>query len=418
MKKKFISISLLSALIFSGCTNGVSKESVNLMDGIKGGDVSPIEIEEFKDDKVNKQEEITNLGLELLRENYEEENILLSPLSIVSALGMVTNGARENTLLEMEEVLGSDIEGVNKYLSSYRSYLPSAEGSEVSLANSIWFKDKEGLEIEEDFLITNKNFYDAEIYKAAFDSGTKDDINAWVDEKTDGMIESLLDKDIPKDAIMYLINALAFDAEWKDIYEETSIYEDYFITENKEEQKVEFMTSSEYSYLENDKLTGFIKPYKDEKYGFVALLPKEGLSIKEVLDNLGGQEINKMLENKVDEKVYTRTPKFSVEYEVLLNESLERLGMRDAFDIEEADFKDLGTSIEGNICISRVIHKTKIDLDERGTKAGAVTAVEMIEETAYEEDPKEVILNRPFIYMIVDMEENLPLFIGSLMNLD
>ena len=106
-----------------------------------------------------------------------------------------------------------------------------------------------------------------------------------------------------------------------------------------------------------------------------------------------------------------------MEYDILLNDSLQRLGMVDAFNGKKANFTDLGKSVDGNIYISRVIHKTKIDVDEKGTKAGAVTAVEMVTESAMIEEPKEVILNRPFFYMIIDTEQNLPLFIGSLMNI-
>ena len=111
-------------------------------------------------------------------------------------------------------------------------------------------------------------------------------------------------------------------------------------------------------------------------------------------------------------------PKFSVEYSSLLNDSLKQMGIVDAFDEENADFTALGKSEVGNIYISRVIHKTKIDVDEKGTKAGAVTAVEMETKSIMLEEPKEVILNRPFFYMIIDTEQNLPLFMGSLMDVD
>ena len=102
----------------------------------------------------------------------------------------------------------------------------------------------------------------------------------------------------------------------------------------------------------------------------------------------------------------------------MLNDSLQRLGMINAFDSEKADFSSMGKYADKNIYISRVIHKTKIEVDEKGTKAGAVTAAEMDTTSAPIEEPKEIILDRPFIYMIVDTEENLPLFIGSLMNVN
>ena len=416
MKKSVLTIILLLSLVFSACTASISKDSLNLMDDIQRSDLAPIDISKSNEQAANKKEAIMDFSLELFNENFEGENILISPLSIVSALGMVTNGAKDNTLVEMEEVLNSDIQGLNDYLKAYSSYLPSDEAYKVSLANSIWFKDEEGLTVNKDFLQINKDYYDADVYKAPFDENTKKDINAWVKDKTKGMIDTLLEGPIPEDAIMYLINALSFDAEWEKIYSNNQIHDGDFTLENNEIQVVEFMSSSEFSYLENDTVTGFTKPYKDNKYAFVALLPKDNISMSELLSTLDGETLMNLLENKTDGEAYTKIPKFSVEYDVLLNDSLERLGMVDAFNGEKANFTDLGQSVDGNIYISRVIHKTKIDVDEKGTKAGAVTAVEMVTESAMIEEPKEVILNRPFFYMIIDTEQNLPLFMGSLMN--
>lgn len=362
-------------------------------------------------------EGITDFSLNLFSEIFEGENILISPLSIVSALGMVTNGAKGNTLAQMEQVLNSDIQGLNDYLKAYTHYLPSSDKYKVNLANSIWFKDKDSLTVNENFLELNKEYYNASIYKTPFNERTKDDINNWVSDQTDGMIESLLDQAPPEDAIMYLINALSFDAEWNRIYEDSNVYDGQFTLENGEKQDAEFMSSSEFSYLENEKVTGFIKPYKDHKYAFVALLPKENVSMSDLVSSLEGKAIMSLIENETNTEVRAHIPKFSVTYDTLLNDALEKLGMEDAFSLKQADFTGLATSTDGNIFINCVIHKTKIDVDERGTKAGAVTGVEM-STTSMKEEPKEVILDRPFFYMIVDTEKNLPLFMGSLMSVE
>ncbi|NLC02839.1 MAG: serpin family protein, partial [Tissierellia bacterium] len=142
MKKSFLIIILLLSLVLSACTASISKDSLNLMDDIQGSNLSPIDISKSNKQVLNKKEAIMDFSLKLFNENFEGENILISPLSIVSALGMVTNGAKDNTLSEMEEVLNSDIQGLNDYLKAYSSYLPSDEAYKVSLANSIWFKDE------------------------------------------------------------------------------------------------------------------------------------------------------------------------------------------------------------------------------------------------------------------------------------
>ncbi|NLC67045.1 MAG: serpin [Clostridium sp.] len=418
MKKYIVTFILLFSFTLSSCGKSISKKAVNLMEDIPRSDLVPVEISSLNKDGGAKKEEITDFALKLLSENFEKENILISPLSIVSALAMVANGANNQTLSEMEKVLNSDIQELNDYLKAYKAYLPNNKKYEVSLANSIWFKDDKNLNVKEEFLNINKDYYDASVYKTPFDKKAKDDINAWVNLKTKGMIETLLAEPPSEDTIMYLINALSFDAEWEDIYHETQIYPGEFNVENGNKEPAEFMSSSEHIYLENENVTGFMKPYKDSKYAFVAMLPRENIQMADLLKSIEAKDILSLIENKKDNKVYTEIPKFSVDYSTMLNDSLQSLGIINAFDSEKADFTGIGKYNDKNIYISRVIHKTKIEVNEKGTKAGAVTAVEMDTTSAPIEEPKEVVLDRPFIYMIVDTEENLPLFIGSLMNVN
>ena len=161
-----------------------------------------------------------------------------------------------------------------------------------------------------------------------------------------------------------------------------------------------------------------MKPYKDRKYTFVALLPNEDIAMSDFLSSMNGVDLISLLENSQDEEVIVKTPKFSVEYEILLQESLKNLGMKDAFDYTKSDFSSLAKSEQGNIFISQVIHKTKIEVNEKGTKAGAATAVEVMTGSARPQEPKQVVLDRPFFYMIIDTEQHFPLFMGSLMSVE
>lgn len=398
----------------------ISNKSTNLMSDIKKNDIAPIIISDPNEQGSNKikNRQVTDFGLEIITENFENENILISPISIMSALGMVTNGANGNTLREMEDVLKSDIEELNDYLMAYKEYLPSSKKYQVSLANSIWFKDSESLTVNQEFLQVNKDYYDASIYKAPFNETTKADINNWVKVNTNNMIDSVLNEAPPEDAIMYLINALSFDAEWANIYEINQIQDGKFTLEDGQVQTTEFMSSSENNYIENEKFTGIIKPYKGNQYAFVALLPKENIFISDLINKLDGQTIINLVEESEHVEVNTKIPKFSLENEILLNQSLQDLGMKDAFSDGNADFTGLGISTVGNIAISKVLHKTIIEVDERGTKAGAVTSVEIGTTSAVPGEPKEVILNRPFIYLIIDTQQNFPLFMGTLMSIN
>ena len=362
-----------------------------------------------------------DFGVRLFKTSIEEgENTLISPLSVLYALAMTANGADGETLTQMEKVLGMDVDNLNSYMLAYLDLLPESKDYKMSLANSIWFKDDPNLAVEQSFLQTNADYYGAGAYKAAFDEGTRNDINSWVKEHTDGMIPEIIDE-IPDEAIMYLVNALAFDAKWADEYEEHQIRESRFTMEDGIRQDVDMMHSEEHTYLEDDMATGFIKYYKDRKYAFVAMLPNEGVSVSQYVDSLTGEHLRELLNNPQDLTVFASIPKFETEYDIEMSEVLQEMGMTDAFDWRVADFSRLGTyNVDGmNICINRVLHKTFISVSEQGTRAGAATAVEMVAEGAMEiVEFKEVVLDRPFVYMLIDCETNLPFFIGTMMNVN
>ena len=362
-----------------------------------------------------------DFGVRLFKTSIEEgENTLISPLSVLYALAMTANGADGETLAQMEQVLGMDVDNLNSYMLAYLELLPESKDYKMSLANSIWFKDDPNFAVEQSFLQTNADYYGAGAYKAAFDEGTRNDINNWVKEHTDGMIPEIIDE-IPDEAIMYLVNALAFDAKWVDEYEEHQIREGRFTMENGTRQDVDMMHSEEYTYLEDDLATGFIKYYKDRRYAFVAMLPNEGVTVSQYVDSLTGEHLRELLNNPQDLTVFASIPKFETEYDIEMSEVLQEMGMTDAFDWQVADFSRLGTyNVDGmNICISRVLHKTFISVSEQGTRAGAATAVEMVAEGAMEiVEFKEVVLDRPFVYMLIDCETNLPFFIGTMMNVN
>ena len=362
-----------------------------------------------------------DFGVRLFKTSMEEgENTLISPLSVLYALAMTANGADGETLAQMEQVLGMGVDNLNSYMLAYLDLLPETKDYKMSLANSIWFKDDPNFAVEQSFLQTNADYYGAGAYKAAFDEGTRNDINNWVKEHTDGMIPEIIDE-IPDEAIMYLVNALAFDAKWSDEYEEHQIREGRFTMEDGTRQDVDMMHSEEYAYLEDDLATGFMKFYKDRRYAFVSMLPNEGITVSEYVDSLTGEHLMDMLTNPQDVTVFAVLPKFETEYDIEMSEALQEMGMTDAFDWRVADFSRLGTyNVDGmNICISRVLHKTFISVSEQGTRAGAATAVEMVAEGAMEiVEFKEVVLDRPFVYMLIDCETNLPFFIGTMMNVN
>ncbi len=406
--RHLICLLLCTATLSTFCTGCDSTKisSKNLMD-----DVSPFTIISDESPPKELPAQMADFSLSLLRQigkTSPEENRLLSPVSIEMALSLTANGAKDETLHQMEEVLGSNLDRLNLSMDCYRQAL-SSEQPKVLLANSLWMKE-EGFSPNQDFLQTAADYYRPDIFSAPFDSSTVEDINHWVSDKTDGLITNTLDE-IPLDTVLYLINTLLFDAKWKEPYGEHQIAGEYFHKEDGEEIPIQLMYSEESRYLEHELATGFFKSYEGGEYAFGALLPREGMVLEELLEQLDGDTLQEILQNPLDTPVTAAVPKFSFDTSAELKEPLKALGITDAFSPENANLSGLGTA-DGNLYINRVLHKTHITVDEAGTRAGAVTAVEVTSEGAALEI-KSVILNRPFLFFIVHQKTGALLFLGT-----
>lgn len=403
---------IVMVLNLSGCTNEIN--ATDLMEDIVANKITA------SSDLSSQNDDVTDFAIRLFNASDSgNENTLISPLSVLYALSMTANGARAETLEQIESVLGISVEDLNLYLYSYMNSLPDNEKSKLSLANSVWFNEDKRFKVNQNFLQTNADYYSADIYKTPFNNETCDDINNWINQKTDGMITEVLDN-IPAEAIMYLINALAFEAEWESAYEKSQVKDGKFTNQSCKKTETEFMYNTEHRYLEDKNAKGFIKYYENRDYAFVAMLPNEGISVSEYMESLDGEALNNLLNNPIRTTVYTSIPKFETGFDVEMSKILKSMGMTDAFDQKSADFKNLGTSTDGNIYIYRVLHKTFISVAEKGTKAGAATIFEATDKSSSNETekPKQVYLDRPFVYMIVDCENNIPLFIGTMLNIE
>ena len=416
--KKRITAAVLSAVFmlsaFSGCS---SVKAENLTDKIKP---NPVPVYNQIDGEQTKA--VAEFSAQLLKQlSVEDKSVVYSPLSVLYALAMTANGADGQTLAQMEAVLGMEAEELNSYLHNVVNLLPSDVGYDFDIANSIWVKDDANkFVVKEEFLQTVKDYYLAQIFTAAFDKETLKDINNWVVQATNGQIQNILD-DIDSDAVMYLINALNFEAQWADVYEEFDVREGTFTHSDGTEQMAEFMYSEEHAYLSDENTTGVIKYYKGGKYGFVALMPDKDTDINSYIQSIDGEKITNLLANVQDKTVWTAIPKYENTFDIEMSDIFKTLGMTDAFDSAVADFSRMGTpQVEGeNLCINHIIHKAFIRVAEQGTQAGASTVVEMITEGAMlVEDPKEVYLDRPFVYMVIDTQNNLPLFMGTVCEIE
>ena len=359
---------------------------------------------------------IMEFGLSLLREGFSGGNSLISPVSLLLALGMTATGAEGQTREQMEAVLGMDVDALSACMHGYLASLPVRNSStsmgKLNAANSIWVR--EGVSVREPFLQSAVDSYDAQVYSAPFDRSTVSAVNAWVSRHTDGMIDRIL-SDLPDNSAMLLLNAVAFEAEWQTIYREGSVHDCTFTCEDGAERTVSMMYSDESRYLESPLAAGFLRPYLGGRYAFAAFLPDEGVTVSELLSSLDGQALYDLLSAPVDAEVNAGLPKFSYETAMDAKESLSALGMTNAFSADDADFS--GISRASGLFISRVLHKAYIAVNEKGTRAGAATAVDMgVTGTMLPEERKTVILDRPFVYLILDTKYTTPVFLGVLMD--
>ena len=367
---------------------------------------------------------MTDFAVRLFKNCFQYgENQLISPLSVISALGMAANGAQNETLKEMEDVLGVEHETLNHYLKAFVSNKYKTWENKFTIANSIWFDEGrlgKGT-VQRDFLQTNADYYEADLYELKFNRDAKDRINEWVSEKTDGKIPKMLEDDISDDTVMFLVNALSFDADWESPYSEKAVHEEKFITENGSERNAEFMYSREYAYIEDENTTGFVKYYNGRRYAFVALLPNEGIKMSDYVSSMDGQKIENLLKNIDESPVNTKTPKFNVDYSIELKDTLENMGMKLAFDQYKADFYGIAHPTPYPLYIGRVLHKTFFRIDEKGTSAGAATMIDVVFEGEISDietkEPYTVYLDRPFVYMLIDCKSNTPFFIGTAMDI-
>lgn len=358
------------------------------------------------------EDEIRNLNSFLWKlfsaELKEKSNSVFSPLSAFFALGMILNGAKGDTRKQIEETLGLSAFQTNKLASSLISQKGSFE--QLKAANSAWISQKfEGRMNPKYRKIIDKD-YQAEIKPAAFDESTVEEVNSWVSEKTDRMINQVTENFNNPEFVV--INALAFDGKWEDPYEKDDIRKRIFRNADGTKSKVWMMLSGEELYTETPTLKGFIKLYKGNNWAFAAFLPKDQLTLDEAVKKTGknlSEVIFSALKSASSVPVQTGLPQFDCSGELYLKENLESLGIVEAFR-KTADFSGI-ISPKVPLYISDLIQKVKIEVDAQGTRAAALSMV-MIPEGSFMRKSQEVICNQPFLYVVFNTETFLPAFIG------
>jgi len=342
-----------------------------------------------------------------------EQNILISPLSISTALSMTYQGAGATTKEAMTGVLGyTGIEDA-KLNESYQNLIPYLIGLdekvELNISNSLWVR--EGEKIKQDFLTATMDSFNASVTPLDFGkANAADQINQWVSEATNKKIDKIISSPIPSDVIMYLINAIYFKGDWTEQFDSKDTVKTQFRAGNGSPNEVMMMSrTGKVEYGKGDDSEAVRLPYGSGKVAMYCILPEKDQTINDFIATLDAARWKGIKESIAErDEVNLQMPRFKLEYGIKnLNDSLTALGMGEAFT-DKADFSGIGD----NVCISRVLHKAIIEVNEEGSEAAAATAVEMKLTSAAE--PLAFIADRPFLFVIADDQTGTILFMGKL----
>ena len=356
-------------------------------------------------------------GFELFREVLnlsEEDNLMISPLSVSYALGMTYNGAAGTTLEAFNNVLHfGDLttEEVNESYKDLMGQLIHLDNQvEFSIANSIWYRL--GFQVLPEFIDANKDYFDAAVKEIDFtDPQTVEIINGWIEDKTNDKIKDMLDF-IPGDAVMYLINAIYFNATWKYEFEKEDTYQGDFNLADGNQHQVDYMrVTGDFAYTSNEEFTAVELPYGDSTFSMVVMRPSGETEVSDLVAKLDVARWDSWFDNSSFTGVQIDLPKFKYEFKELLNDPLKSLGLGVALSEFEADFTKINPA--GNLFISRVIHQTFIDVQEEGTEAAAATIVEISFTSTGGGSPIYFKADKPFLYLIKENSTGAIVFIGK-----
>jgi len=357
-------------------------------------------------------------GLELfqtIREESDEENLMISPLSVSVALAMAYNGADGDTKTEMEKVLklkGLTTEEINASYKMLIKALQSLDEEVVfEIANAIFYAD--GFSVKSNFLSINEDVYDAEVEALDFNNpASVDIINGWVAEKTHDKIEKIIEQLNPLDR-MVLLNAIYFYGTWTNEFDEEGTHNLPFNKTDGTGIEVPMMSKLEkLPYTSNNLFKAIKMPYGNGQYNMVVLLPVGGNNSQDIINEFSSSNWKNWMESfELADRVQITMPRFKYAFEISLKEVLKTLGMEKAFLPNIADFSGISNE---DLYISEAIHKSYIDVNETGTEAAAVTGL-VFTTTSIGNEPPTVpfYVDRPFVYAITENDTGAILFIGE-----
>jgi serpin B len=353
-----------------------------------------------------------------LAKEQPTKNVFISPYSISTVLQMVCYGAAGSTRQEMAGVLGtSDLEAasLNRACQELDQSIRNAQSNVVlSIANAIWYRA--GTELRPGFVSVNKEFFSATMDALDFTAPrTAGIINAWANKNTHGRIKDVVAGPLPADTEVFLANAIYFKGSWDRKFDAKVTKERGFHLSDGGQKQIPMMQQSgEFEYQEGNGCQAIRLPYAGRRLGMYVLLPEAGSSADKLLATLNAE----VWQNQLRPQLLRRKgslvfPRFKLEYGAELKPSLTALGMALPFS-RAADFSAMSAR---PLYLSAVKHKSFVEVNEEGTEAAAVTTARMALLSARPVTPPfEMVVDRPFLFMIEDNLTHTILFMGVVVN--
>jgi serine protease inhibitor len=358
-------------------------------------------------------------AFKLLKQLAKEQpaaSIFISPYSASTVLQMVGNGTAGRTKAEMQQILGTTglssaaVNGANKDIA--QSLNSGNTNVILTTANAIWYR--QGAPVKPEFIACNQQFFGATVDGLNFqDPHSVDVINAWANEKTHGKISRIADGMIdPKYTQLFLANAVYFKGKWAEPFDAKDTKDWPFHLRGGSQKSVPMMTQTKtFTYRRGAGYQAVRLPYQGENLAMYVFLPDANSSPEKLLDIMNGDTWQRVTKPGFSEKEGTLVlPKFKLEYSVELKQPLQALGMKTAFDPLGANF----SGIAPQLFISAARQKTFVEVKEEGTEAAAVTGIAMQAGGMMMPPPNpfQMIVDRPFLFLIEDSQTGTILFMG------
>ncbi len=356
-------------------------------------------------------------GFNLLREenpSFTARNVFLSPLSASMALGMTMNGAAGTTFDEMRGALGFGTQTHDELNQSYQSLIALLKNLDqrvdFRIANAIFYDDAFGGAVNSSFLHDATQYFDADV--AGLDFGSPlavDTVNAWAGRTTSGKIPRVIDR-LEPDLVMLLMNAIYFKGDWREGFKESETRPQPFTPSSGPPVNVPTMHRSGGFRLGTTANAAVVElPYGGDAFVMTILMPSSGTSVDQTIAALSPESWDAATANLYAAAADLYLPKFTLTWEDTLNAALQRLGMKQAFVPDGADFTRLSASAGHHLYISYVKQNTFVDVNEVGTEAAAVTTVGI----GLTSLPEAIRVNRPFVFAIRERLTGTILFLGK-----